>query len=254
VAIPRSTAGLPRYTFGVKHPLRASHSFDVMRSDKWPRAANEKDRTGSLGVLVVLIIIGSANGGSDPSGSGGAITTPPTMAADPPTDSAQLAATAITPPPAVATNSPSTPAPQVTAKPADDCWNDVKLLDCSWKTDQFLTQATVNARIINHTDSTQMYMVEVGLSNAQGKPVTTATAFSDSLAPGGNVTVTGSTFPDGSMPSMGCGVTNITRVPLSGGDTAPGGLPHLDLPHVGSPHLDLDVPHTHLSHGGHGHN
>ena len=175
---------------------------------------------GSLGVLVVLIIIGSGNGGSDPSGSGSAITTPPTVTADPSTDSAQPAATAISPLPTVATNSPSTPAPQVTTKPAADGWNDVKFLDCSWKSDQFLTQATVNVHIINHTDSTRMYMVEVGLSNAQGKPVTTATAFSDSLAPGGNVTVTGSAFPDGPMPGMGCGVTKVTRVPLSSGGTA----------------------------------
>jgi len=128
------------------------------------------------------------------------------------------------------------------------------LLDCSWKTDQFLTQASVNMRIVNHTDSAQWYMVEVGLNDAQGNSVTTATAVANSLAPGSSVTVTGSAYPAGPIPGMRCQLTQVTRIPDPTVGTAAGGSSHLDLPYIGSPHVDLDLPHLHLGHGGHGHN
>lgn len=146
---------------------------------------------GSLGVLAALIIIGAATSGSHPSGSASAITTPPIVAADPPSDAA----------------------PQAANKPADNGWNDVTLLDCTTRTDSFMTEASANVRIVNHTDSTQSYMIEVGLNNTQGKRISTATAVSNSLPSGRSVTVTGNGFPDGAIPGMRCELANVTRIP-----------------------------------------
>lgn len=143
---------------------------------------------GSLGVLAVLIIIGAATNGSHPPGSASAITTPPIVAAD-------------------------DPAPQAANKPADNGWNDITLLDCTTRTDSFMTEASANVRIVNHTDSTQSYMIEVGLNNIQGKRISTATAVSNSLPSGRSVTVTGNGLPDGPIPDMRCELANVTRIP-----------------------------------------
>jgi len=93
-----------------------------------------------------------------------------------------------------------------------------------------------------------LYAVDVGLSNVQGQPVGTATAFADSLAPGGSVTATGSAYPYGPVRGMRCQLANVTRIPMATGGTGASGSPHLDLPHVGVPHPDLDLPHIHLGH------
>jgi hypothetical protein len=62
--------------------------------------------------------------------------------------------------------------------------------------------------VINHTDSPQSYMIEIGLDNAHGKPVTTAPRYQIHYHPG-SVTVTGSTYPAG---------------PIPGNDGIPGGV------------------------------
>lgn len=142
----------------------------------------------------------------------------------------------------------------MTVEPTDDARNDVTQLNCSWKTDQYLTTATVNVRIVNHTDSAQSYSVDVELSNAQDHPVATAFAFAQSVSPTGTVTATGTGFPSGPVPGMRCHIGNVIRVPGSAGGSAPsgGGASHVDLPHVYVPHPDLDPFHIHL-HIGHGH-
>jgi len=87
------------------------------------------------------------------------------------------------------------------------------------------------------------------MSNAQGKPVGTATAISLGVAPGGTVTATGTGFPDGPVPSMRCKVTNVSRSPHVPMASDEGWPSDLHLPDGGAPHLDLDLPHIHLGHG-----
>jgi hypothetical protein len=85
---------------------------------------------GAIGTLVVLIVIGVAVGGHNSSNVGDTTT-------------------AITTPPIISADSPSASAPPVSSKSSDDAWGDVTLLDCSTKTDQFMTTATANVRITN---------------------------------------------------------------------------------------------------------
>jgi hypothetical protein len=145
-------------------------------------------------VALVLIVIGAAVGGSHSSNVVG-ITT------------------ATTTPPIIAADSPNAPAPPAPNNPSEDAWGDVTLLDCSTKTEQFMTTATANVRITNHTDSAQSYMVDVGLNNAAGKRVAEATAVSNSLPAGHSVTVTGHGYPDGPISGMHCELANVSRLP-----------------------------------------
>lgn len=137
--------------------------------------------------------------------------------------------------------------------PPDDGRNDVTLLNCSRKTDSYnMTTATVNVRVVNHTDAAQFYSVDVGLSDAQGQQVATAYALAESVPAGASVTVTGTGYPSGPVPRMRLQAPDVLRVSAStGGGT--GAASPLHLPHVGVPGVDLDLPHLHLGHLGHGH-